>query len=75
MNDAQLKEFMRLDIQRAIADDEARRLYNDRWKLKNEILRISHEIKLREDKAVDIRKQQYRLMGRVWVDVKEEEKA
>ena len=68
MNKKQIDEFMKLDIKIDEEYDSIRSNGNKQWKLKNEVLKIGHETSRRENKIIDLKKQQYRLKGRVWIE-------
>ena len=74
MNKQQINEFLRLDMQISQEYDTIRSNGNKQWRLKNEILKIGKESTRKEKKIIDLKKQQYRLKGRVWIEseVKEE---
>ena len=74
MNKQQVNEFLRLDMQISQEYDTIRNNGNKQWRLKNEILKLYQESARKEKKIIDLKKQQYRLKGRVWIksEVKEE---
>ena len=76
MNKQQIDEFLRLDMNIDKEYDAIRDNGNKQWRLKNEILKLGQESTRKEKKIIDLKKQQYRLKGRVWIksEVKEEKK-
>ena len=76
MDKKQIDEFLRLDMNIDKEYDAIRSNGNKQWRLKNEILKIGQETTRKEEKIIDLKKQQYRLKGRTWVksEVKEEKK-
>ena len=68
MNKKQIEEFLKLDIKIDQEYDAIRNNGNKQWKLKNEVLKLGHETSTREKKIIDLKKQQYRLKGRVWIE-------
>ena len=67
MNKQQIDEFLRLDMNIDKEYDAIRNNGNKQWKLKNEILKLGQETTRKEKKIIDLKKQQYRLKGRVWI--------
>ena len=76
MNKQQIDEFFRLDMQISQEYDAIRNNGNKQWRLKNEVLKLGQETTRKEKKIIDLKKQQYRLKGRVWIksEVKEDKK-
>ena len=74
MNKQQIAEFLRLDMNIDKEYDTIRSNGNKQWRLKNEIFKLGQESARKEKKIIDLKKQQYRLKGRVWIksEVKEE---
>ena len=68
MNKQQIDEFLRLDMQISQEYDAIRTNGNKQWRLKNEILKIGQESTRKEKKVIELKKQQYRLKGRTWVE-------
>ncbi len=73
MDKKQIDEFLRLDMNIDKEYDAIRNNGNKQWRLKNEILKLGHESTRKEKMILDLKKQQYRLKGRVWIksEVKE----
>ncbi len=73
MDKQQMNEYMRLDMNIDKEYDAIRDNGNKQWRLKNEILKLGQESTRKEKKIIDLKKQQYRLKGRVWIksEVKE----
>ncbi len=76
MNKQQIDEFLRLDMKIDQEYDAIRSNGNKQWRLKNEVLKLGHDTSTREKKIIDLKMQQYRLKGRVWIksEVKEDKK-
>ncbi len=68
MNTKQIDEFLKLDIKIDQEYDAIRDNGNKQWKLKNEVLKLGHDTSTKEKKIIDLKKQQYRLKGRVWIE-------
>ncbi len=76
MDKKQIDEFLRLDMNIDKEYDAIRGNGNKQWRLRNEILKLGQESTRKEKMILDLKKQQYRLKGRVWIksEVKEEKK-
>lgn len=74
MNKQQIDEFLRLDMQISQEYDGIRSNGNKQWRLKNEIYKLGQESARKGKKIIELKKQQYRLKGRTWIEseVKEE---
>ena len=68
MNKQQIDEFLRLDMNIDREFDAIRNNGNQQWRLKNEILKLGQDTARKEKKVIDLKKQQYRLKGRTWVN-------
>lgn len=68
-----MKEYLRLDMNIDDISDKIRVNRNQQWRLKNEILTIGHLIERFEKKLTDLTKQRYRLKGRIWIKLEEED--
>lgn len=71
MNKRKIDEYLRLDLQIDKEFDEITNTKNKQYKLKNEILKLGHEVSKKEKRLLDLMKQKYRLKGRVWIDLNE----
>ncbi len=67
MNKQQIDEFLRLDMNIDKEYDTIRNNGNKQFRLRNEILKLGHDSERKEKKIIDLKKQQYRLKGRVWI--------
>ncbi len=68
MNKQQIDEFLRLDMKIDQEYDGIRNNGNKQWRLRNEVLKLGQETSRKEDKIIDLKKQQYRLKGRAWIN-------
>lgn len=72
MNKQQIDEFFRLDMKISQEYDEIRNNGNKQFRLRNEVLKLGHDTERRDKTLIDLKKQQYRLKGRVFIDLEEE---
>ncbi len=74
MNKKQVEEFMRLDMKIDEKYDKIRNNKNQQWRLNNEILRLGQENGREDKKIIELKKQQYRLKGRIFIELDGEKK-
>ncbi len=72
MNQRQTQEYLRIVFKKKDLIDNIKRKRNEQWRLRNEILQIGQQIGKTERKVNDLEKQQYRVLGRTFVEDEEE---
>jgi len=71
INKQKFDEFMRLDLNIKDLEDNNKNKRNERWKLKNERLRLAQEIAKTILAITDLKKQQYGILGRTFIELEE----
>ncbi len=72
MNQQKFNEYMRLDLNIKNLEDNSRSKRNEQWKLTNEKLKLGHDIEKNQKKVIDLKKQQYGILGRAYVELEED---